>query len=237
MKQYYIKPGYRAHERAHTAETQEGAYWTPERVRASAEFQWHVYEMALDLLKQKPLGSRRVADVGCGTGWKAMNVLKPAADEIVGFDQPTLAAWIRKNFPSLKFVSIDLDNPDYDGGDAFDLVICADVIEHLVDPDSCMQLISKLTKPDGVIVISTPERDVEHGINCMESSHLMHVREWNTAELKAYVESHGLKVMSHHLLPKKRLSFADEIKRRVAKPFLCDSKWLGCQAIVCRRVQ
>jgi hypothetical protein len=74
----------------------------------------------------------------------------------------------------------------------FDILICADVIEHLVDPDELLNWIQNLNF--NYLVISTPDRDKlklyqwpaeqsQSGPPVNEG----HIREWNFEEFEAYI--------------------------------------------------
>lgn len=76
------------------------------------------------------------------------------------------------------------------------VIICSDVIEHLDNPSP---LLRDLASIDGaIVIISTPERDIQHGYAHMgPSPNLCHVREWNAEELHGYLASCGLKLLHH----------------------------------------
>lgn len=222
---YFIKDGYVPQIAAHTLEAAPGAYWQPWRVQQASKFQFDVYQRARNMLDTT--GVRSVADVGCGTGWKLNHFF--GGFHAVAFDQPTLAEVVHQHAPRAEFRPIDLACPGT-SDESFDLVICADVIEHLLDPDPCMAFLRSLT--GRFCFLSTPERDIVRGADCMESVKDVHVREWNAAEFARYVSSRGFEILRHELLPPARLDDAEHALR--AQSPLRTRAWHGCQLVVCR---
>ncbi|MCB9891039.1 MAG: methyltransferase domain-containing protein [Planctomycetes bacterium] len=232
QRSYFIKAGYRAREAANTIEVDPGDYWTLERIESSMRFQHDVYRLALDCAQRMGSGLR-IADVGCGYPSKA-RLLQPFARTLTCFDQPTLESIVRRDFPGFDFVSIDLEAPR--ALDArFDLVICADVIEHLVDPDPCLSFLRDSLTEHGILILSTPERDIVRGHECMTSDKVDHVREWNSEEFARYVQSHGLLIVDHLLVPPEALSL-EEQHRMHQSGERKTRRSEGCQVVVATAV-
>jgi len=63
----------------------------------------------------------------------------------------------RKNLAGydVRFVKGEVDKMDL-ASHSFDRVICTEVLEHVVDPDSVMAAIARILKPSGVAVITVP---------------------------------------------------------------------------------
>jgi methionine biosynthesis protein MetW len=95
----------------------------------------------------------RVLDLGCGDGHLAAQ-LKAAGHHVVGVDA---AVDSRVKDSVDQFVQADLDlglPPEVEG--PFDLVICADVLEHLRRPEFVLDELHRLVAPSGVVVVSVP---------------------------------------------------------------------------------
>jgi 2-polyprenyl-3-methyl-5-hydroxy-6-metoxy-1,4-benzoquinol methylase len=141
------------------------------------EFQADVYQYAARV------PCKSVLDVGCGSGFK---LLKHFADRLtIGFElEPTLT-WLRAKYPQRLWL-----DPAQSGGYLLGphprLAICADVIEHVQDPDALLQFIASLHAD--VIVFSTPDRErLALGTENGPPRNVHHVREWTQAEFSAYV--------------------------------------------------
>ncbi|RMH10592.1 MAG: methyltransferase domain-containing protein [Planctomycetota bacterium] len=224
---YCIREDYQAQARAASVEVEFGQYWKPWRIAKSLEYQWDVYKHARQLADRFELKS--VADFGCGVATKLNHFfshLSPCA-----FDQPTVGDYIARNFPTISFRAIDLESPQGVLGpdERFDLTICADVIEHLFDPDPAMELIRTHTKR--FAVLSTPEREIVRGVGTLKSTKPDHVREWTKDEFAAYVQSRGFEIIEHALVPKERLDDAEMIECEQSAELT--RRWHGCQLVVC----
>jgi len=228
---YCIKPGYRARERALTIEAEAGSYWNAERIATAALYQHDVYELAADCAARMG-DDLRIADVGCGYPQKLLR-LQPRAASLTCFDQPTLAAVVARDFPSLRFCPVDLERPAQPA-ERFDLVICADVIEHLLAPDPCLHLLRDLLTERGILILSTPERDLVRGADCMSSDKPEHVREWNRDEFARFVTRGGLDIVDHLLVPPARLT-PFERAEIAARGERGTRRTEGCQVTVCVR--
>jgi hypothetical protein len=225
---FCIRPDYQAHAAPASVEHTFGQYWQPWRVAKSMDYQWDVYQHARQLADRFAL--RSVADFGCGVATKLdhfLGHLHPAA-----FDQPTVAEHIAANHPRVRFRPIDLESPAAALGpdERFDLTICADVIEHLLDPDPAMELLR--THTARFLVLSTPERDLARGPGVTRASKPDHVREWTKAEFADYVRTRGFDIIEHDLVPKERLT--DEERRQRDASTETSNRWHGCQLVVCR---
>jgi SAM-dependent methyltransferase len=143
------------------------------------EDQWQkeVYQKALTLVQEDD----RIADIGCGSGYKLMRYFREK--HFIGYEiEPTLSKlrerypnryWGKSGIPLLKF----------------DIVICSDVIEHVLDPDELINYLKTANARD--YVISTPDRDLvyggEHNGPPRNGSH---IREWNYEEFGRYLRKH-----------------------------------------------
>lgn len=157
------------------------------------QYQREVYEFAADFAKKMSL--RRIYDVGCGSGYK---LIKYFADyHAVGFDLEPTVHFLRARYPEREWQVCGL------GCDALsraDLVICADVVEHVLDPSSVMEFIDRLATR--YIILSTPDRDLMYppgsGYRHGPPSNRTHVREWNYREFERYVSSY-FEVLDHRI--------------------------------------
>lgn len=140
------------------------------------EFQLPVYRRARELADQ--LGCLKILDVGCGSGFKLVQWFPPPFSTL-GLDLPPTVEFLRKTYPGKSWES---SWPMWDP----DLVVCADVIEHLEDPDVLVSYLASLKAR--VVVLSTPDRDLLGlGTEDGPPKNVHHVREWNSAELVEYL--------------------------------------------------
>lgn len=98
---------------------------------------------------------RRVLDVGCGSGANAPWLHEHGAQRLVGVepDQPS-AMQARSVFNRVDNSPIEEALDDLD--EQFDLILCLDVLEHLVDPWSTVARLRSVCAPGGVLAASIP---------------------------------------------------------------------------------
>ncbi|MFA7402927.1 MAG: methionine biosynthesis protein MetW [Pelobacteraceae bacterium] len=112
-------------------------------------------------------GGVRILDLGCGTG-ELINQLAGKYEEVYGVDSSdsALNEAVRKGY---RIAKIDLDNETLPFADNwFDTVVTLDVIEHVYDPLSFIKELSRVLRPDGELIISTPNiRFWKHIFNLM----------------------------------------------------------------------
>lgn len=142
------------------------------------EYQKEVYELARSLFDQH--GMRTVLDMGCGSGFKLMEYFKDK--HTAGIEvEPTLS-WLKAKYPDR------LWRPPSCVALPYDMVICADVIEHVEDPDSLLEQI-KAVRPK-MVIISTPDRTLLNGPSMGPPKNMHHVREWSSKEFGDYISKH-----------------------------------------------
>lgn len=230
---FCIKAGYRHNPAQSYGREQDTAFWSPERLADATAYQRPVYELCRDLLRQH--AGRSVLDVGSGPGTKLAELVAPICRDLVLIDHPSLRALVERQLPDARFVAADLDALDVELGRRFDLIVCADVLEHLAHPDACARFIRDHLAEGGRAVLSTPERDYLRGRDCMHSPHPDHVREWNAAEFRAFLESCGLVVEQQRLMPHVPLRGLERAASRILGGIALRRRWASCQVAVCHR--
>ena len=153
---YHLKPGYaRSHRRR-----------VRRRRRAEGDgiVRHHdVYARAADVATR--LGATRIIDLGAGAGGK-LAALAPDF-EILGIDYGPNVEIARRAFPAATWREHDLDaagglplTPEQLRGS---VVVCANVIEHLLSPELLLENLRDILPSIEALVISTPNRDTTSG--------------------------------------------------------------------------
>ncbi|MBM4422652.1 MAG: hypothetical protein FJ030_04575 [Chloroflexi bacterium] len=83
-------------------------------------------------------------------------------------------------------------------------------------------------------MISTPERDVLRGPDALHCPKAEHVREWNRSEFARYLETRGLEIVEHRLLPDVAFNFSRDYFDTVIAG-LKRGSFATCQMAVCQR--
>lgn len=212
-----LPEGYRENP-ATSADTDGTPYWSEElsnpilRDRA-ARWQEPVYRYAS---RRKGGAARTVLDVGCGTGYKLVKYFAGKADRLIGLDQGSGVERARRDFPWATWIDGDLEGDEvWARADSMpsDLVICADVIEHLVDPIGLLDHLHDL--PCGRLILSTPDRSrLDDTPPLGPPLNTRHVREWTMGELQALLRSRGFEIEhARHLFPRSYARRMVEVRR------------------------
>lgn len=136
-----------------------------------------------------------VLDVGCGSAGKLAAL--PEAVRVIGVDTGTNAALARQTLGQRgAVIECDLEvSPLPLWEDPRGLtIICADVIEHLVDPAYLLAGLAAAHRAGcPLIVVSTPDRDRLHGSDHHgPPANPCHVREWAPSEFEALFADYGM---------------------------------------------
>lgn len=114
--------------------------------------------------------NRSVLEIGCGPGSITKILAEQSGCKVIGLELDPDA--IKKVAPyCVKVMQADLNSSEWprllDNTDKFDVVVAADVLEHLYDPWASLQRMVPLIKPDGYIVISLPHVGHAAVMSCM----------------------------------------------------------------------
>ena len=175
-------------------ERQEPKYFDDPRF-ASTEIIYHpeLYDAAYYFLQAT--GRTTVIDVGCRNGRKLRDA---PAKRHIGIDFGPDISWCRDQHGKWgEWYDVDLSQ---DGclalaglADEHAVVICAGVIEHLLDPLPLLALLSAYYRRGAIIITSTPDRIRVHGKDGEgPPSNPFHIREWTLDEYVAFMAECGL---------------------------------------------
>ncbi len=138
------------------------------------------YEAALPLVADKV-----VLDIASGSGYGS-DLLSTAATKVYGVDvDPSAIAYSKKNYSSKKTEFIKGNATSIPLKDnSVDVVVSFETLEHIQDYETFMQEIVRVLRPDGLLILSTPN-DIEFP----ESNHF-HIHEFEEKELLRLVKKH-----------------------------------------------
>jgi len=102
---------------------------------------------------------KRVIDIGCGNGFFSYFLAKEFPQfEVIGIDSDAdYIKYANKNFKAdnLKFIESDIEGLEKLELEQFDLIIFSEVIEHLPNVNSILQILKKVCTNSGKIIVST----------------------------------------------------------------------------------
>jgi 2-polyprenyl-3-methyl-5-hydroxy-6-metoxy-1,4-benzoquinol methylase len=101
-------------------------------------------------------GSRRVFEIGCGSGYIA-NCLTALGYDVTGIDPSEDGIRLaRKAYPLPRFYQADAYEPLADRFGRFPAVISLEVVEHVMWPRKFIATCRDLLEPHGTLILSTP---------------------------------------------------------------------------------
>jgi 2-polyprenyl-6-hydroxyphenyl methylase/3-demethylubiquinone-9 3-methyltransferase len=111
-----------------------------------------------------PLNGRRVVDVGCGGGILADAMARKGAD-VLGIDLAEKSLKVAQlhaleaDTRGVQYREISAEGLAAQQPEAFDVVTCMEMLEHVPDPASVVQACARLVKPGGWVFFSTLNRN------------------------------------------------------------------------------
>jgi SAM-dependent methyltransferase len=130
-----------------------------------------------------------VLDVACGTGYGAGLLRHGGAQCVVSLEYSLDALRFGQNRYALHAIRADAHLLPL-RGNTYDVVACFETIEHLPRPEEFLTEVRRILRPDGTLLISTPNARRTNGGNPY------HVREYTLEELTGLLRRARLRVES-----------------------------------------
>ena len=170
------------------------------KVFTDLESPFQKYRVSKVLQIYQPNKNERVLDLGCGWGTFCF-ALAPLCKEIIGVDFSRKSIDLcnrllaKSKYNNIKFICADAQNTPL-ASNSFDVIICADLFEHLYPEDfkRVLDECRRLLKKGGKIVIWTPHR-----------GHILEILKNNNIILKKDISHVDYKSMNYLL---------DELRKR-----------------------
>lgn len=156
----------------------------------SKEFQLATYTTAMEIVKEKGTDCS-VIDIGCGEASKLHRYIEPFCSAIAGWDRHEEIEFCKSEYPKQQWFECDLEECPKTIVSA-DVVICADVIEHIKNIDSIFFRIVASMNPGGICILSTPNIDTV--IDEVKQNE-QHCNAWNLKSFCEVIESYGLDII------------------------------------------
>lgn len=140
------------------------------------------YEECVNILTNADikLHEKKIADVGCGTGHLLKILSKQAnGSDLHGLDHSDQALRITRNtVPGVEVHTTDIYNlPSI----VFDIVLCTEVLEHLLNPTAALHQLIGIVEKNGMLFITVPDGriDVFRG----------HINFWSPESWNAFIKT------------------------------------------------
>jgi len=179
-----------------------GERFTPECVREIWYEHFHRYALAA-----RWCANLRTLDAACGEGYGASILAKTAsAVEAVDISAEAVEHASKRygQLENLNYQVADCTSLPY-ADNEFDRVVSFETLEHLAEQDQLLAEFRRVLKPDGVLILSSPDKAVYS--DQQESSNEFHVKELYRDELEALIGQNfgawrllGQKLMFHSVI-------------------------------------
>ena len=140
------------------------------------------YKAVVELIKSRmdTLDNKKIADIGCGTGHLLYYLQKEFKfQKATGFDYSPEAIKVAKNlFPAFDFYEFDI----YQSHEQrFDVLLCTEVLEHLLYPSRAFSNLLSMLKENGVLLITVP--------NGRTDTFGGHINFWSPESWKVFIDT------------------------------------------------
>jgi ubiquinone/menaquinone biosynthesis C-methylase UbiE len=131
----------------------------------------------------------KVLDIGCNSGGLTKDLIKTKNCEIYGIDinKQLVANANKKGIRAITGYAEKLPYED----NFFDAVVCAEILEHVIDPDKVMREAIRVLKPSGIFTGSVPTEIGDWGKHTI-GLHDEHVRAFNKTALTRLFKENSL---------------------------------------------
>lgn len=123
--------------------------------------EWFMHQARYLFAAVRHTRGQEVLDIACGSGYGSALLARYGARTVVGVDiAPEALAEAQRHHarPGVEFVLGDACEPPVSG--PFGAVVSFETIEHVADPERALDSFARLLAPDGVLVVSTPNRAI-----------------------------------------------------------------------------
>lgn len=124
-----------------------------------------------DGTSRRPLAGKNALDVGCGAGLLCEPLARLGAD-VTGVDAAPENIAAAKAHAAVSDLTIDYRAGEIaaQGLGPFDVVTCMEVIEHVMDPAAFIAELVRHLRPDGLLLLSTPNRTAASRLFLVEAA-------------------------------------------------------------------
>lgn len=100
-------------------------------------------------------------DAACGSGYGSFLMADTGANDVLGVDvsqEAVAKAQTEYRHPSLKFLTLNVEELSNLGAEIADVVISFETIEHVADDQKFLKAVHHVLRKGGTFIVSTPER-------------------------------------------------------------------------------
>lgn len=163
----------------------------------------------------KYVRDKTVLDVGCGYGYGS-SLLSSKAKKVVGIDADIKRIkYAQKVYTTgnLEFLTGDANKLENDVKNTnFDIVVAMQLIEHIQEPEKFIESAKRVTKGNGIVIITTPNR-LARLTGDQKPWNPEHFREYDPESLKDFLDKYFKSVEFYSLLGSEKVrEFGNKLK-------------------------
>ncbi|TMM43265.1 bifunctional 2-polyprenyl-6-hydroxyphenol methylase/3-demethylubiquinol 3-O-methyltransferase UbiG [Colwellia ponticola] len=151
--------------------------------------------------------NKKMIDVGCGGGILSESLAKLGA-QVMGIDMGTEPLNVAKlhaleSSLSINYQKITAEEKALQDPEAFDVVTCMEMLEHVPEPESVINACASLVKPGGLVFFSTLNKSIKSYLLAILAAEKLlkivpdgthdHDKFIRPSQLIGWAEAHGLK--------------------------------------------
>jgi ubiquinone/menaquinone biosynthesis C-methylase UbiE len=127
-------------------------YW--EEQKFSDDFFFNPRNHVLLKIFKKIPGDKKILDVGCGSGSVSL-FFSNEGHSVTGIDFSRNSLLKAKDKGLKSLINGDSENLPIKSG-IFDIVFCGDLLEHLINPELCLEEVKRVLNKQGFLIFSVP---------------------------------------------------------------------------------
>ncbi|MGB4295542.1 MAG: methyltransferase domain-containing protein [Smithellaceae bacterium] len=156
----------------------------------AGDFRWKNLRHLVIMYISKYANGSKILDLGCGTGHLALELIQKGYDTCAADLSEDLVDYANLRAQNagyqLNAVQMDIQNLPY--REAFDAVVCLDVLEHIGDDLLALNNIYQALKSGGIMICAVPALSVLYG---RRDQRIGHFRRYDKEVLVQEIESAG----------------------------------------------
>lgn len=173
----------------------ENVRWNTIEPNKDERDRWKAIKPLVESLGRKDLN---IIDVGCGRG--VFSNLLSEFGSVVGTEPASsVVDYGRVLYPNLELHAFSLEDYVHIFPDKkYDLVLCTEVLEHVIDKAGFLNRLKSLVKDNGFVILTTPRKEKQEEWVAMFGNPKQPIEEWiSTEDLITLIDHSGFKRLDY----------------------------------------